>query len=121
MAGALPGDVTMEARPVGRGYVHLEETAAHPWPQRVGGTIKAHEFHYSRLLNLPPGVRFAYRVRRGHGVDGAHDGIVHRNVLASYTHLRSVAGGDWPARFIAFARAARQAGAGPLRAAAGPR
>ncbi len=119
MTGALPGDVTMEARPVGRGYVHLEETAAHPWPQRRGATIRAHEFHYSRLHNLAPGVRFAYQVRRGHGVDGTHDGFVHRNVLASYAHLRSVAGNNWPARFVAFARAVRRAQAvAPLAAAA---
>jgi cobyrinic acid a,c-diamide synthase len=120
MAGALPGDVVMEARPVGRGYVHLEETAAHPWPLQRGATLKAHEFHYSRLHNLAPGVRFAYRMRRGHGVDGEHDGIVHRNLLASYSHLRSVAGCDWPARFIAFARTV-SAGAPARLAAAGPR
>jgi cobyrinic acid a,c-diamide synthase len=121
MVGALPGDVAMEPRPVGRGYVHLEETPAHPWPQRRTGTIRAHEFHYSRLQNLAPGVRFAYRMRRGHGVDGAHDGVVHRNVLASYAHLRSVAGCEWPARFVAFARAVRGANAGLPLAAAGPR
>jgi cobyrinic acid a,c-diamide synthase len=111
MAGAIPGDVTMEARPVGRGYVHLEETAAFPWPRRQAATIKAHEFHYSRLHNLAPTTRFAYRVRRGHGIDGEYDGIVHRNLLASYAHLRSVAGHDWPHRFMQFARMQR-AGAG---------
>jgi len=121
MVGALPGDVAMEARPVGRGYVHLEETPAHPWPQRRGSAIRAHEFHYSRLQNLAPAVRFAYCVRRGHGVDGVHDGVVHRNVLASYAHLRSVAGCDWPARFVAFARAVRRGNAAAPRAAAGPR
>jgi cobyrinic acid a,c-diamide synthase len=108
MVGALPGDVTMQARPVGRGYVHLEETAAHPWPQRRGAVIRAHEFHYSAMENLAPEVCFAYRVRRGHGIDGRNDGIVFRNVLASYAHLRSVAGHDWPARFVAFARNAQR-------------
>ena len=29
---------------------------------------------------------------------------VHRNLLASYAHLRSVAGNDWPARFVDFVR-----------------
>lgn len=107
MAGALPADVLMHARPVGRGYVHLRETDASPWPWRVAGTIKAHEFHHSTLVNVDPRLRFAYRVERGHGIDGEHDGIVYRNTLASYAHLRSVAGHDWPARFVAFARAAR--------------
>jgi len=43
-------------------------------------------------------------VLRGHGVDGARDGIVHRNVLASYAHLRSGAGADWAQGFVAFVR-----------------
>jgi cobyrinic acid a,c-diamide synthase len=107
MAGALPADVVMHARPVGRGYVHLQETEASPWPQRVAGMIRAHEFHHSTLVNVDPRLRYAYRVRRGHGIDGDNDGIVYRNTLASYAHLRSVAGHDWPARFVAFARAAR--------------
>jgi cobyrinic acid a,c-diamide synthase len=106
MVGALPADVVMQTRPVGRGYVHLQETDASPWPQRFRGTIKAHEFHHSKLVNLDPRIAFAYRVLRGFGVDGDNDGLVYRNTLASYAHLRTVAGNDWPARFVAFARAA---------------
>jgi len=105
MAGAIAADVLMHARPVGRGYVQLPENDASPWPQRVDGTIRAHEFHHSTLVNVDPRLRFAYRVKRGHGIDGENDGIVYRNTLASYAHLRSVAGHDWPARFVAFARA----------------
>jgi len=104
MVGAIPADVVMQARPVGRGYVHLQETDANPWPQRFRGTIKAHEFHHSKLVNVDPQLAFAYRVQRGFGVDGENDGLVYRNTLASYAHLRSVAGHNWPARFVAFAR-----------------
>ena len=32
MVGAIPGDVVMHERPVGRGYVRLAETDAFPWP-----------------------------------------------------------------------------------------
>jgi len=109
MAGALPVDVEMLARPVGRGYVHLQPTDAHPWPGESPAVLRAHEFHYSRLVNVDPALRFAYRVQRGHGIDGERDGIVFGNTLASYAHLRSVAGHDWPARFVAFARAKREA------------
>ena len=51
---------------------------------------------------------FAYRVRRGHGVDGQHDGVLVHNVLASYAHLRSAAGSQWAPRFVAFVRAQRE-------------
>ena len=107
MAGALPVDIVMHARPVGRGYVHLRETGRGLWPARQAGEaalIRAHEFHYSSVENLPPGTRFAYAVERGHGIDGRHDGIVHNNLLASYAHLRDVADHRWARRFVDFVR-----------------
>jgi len=112
MVGAIPGDVTVHERPVGRGYVRLWPTAQHPWPAQAEATTAAedrmlgHEFHYSSLDKLDPGTRFAYRVERGHGIDGHNDGLLHRNLLASYAHLRSAGGAGWPARFVAFVRAA---------------
>ncbi|MDD2880234.1 MAG: hydrogenobyrinic acid a,c-diamide synthase (glutamine-hydrolyzing) [Rhodoferax sp.] len=105
MVGALAADVVMHDRPVGRGYVALETTSDAPWRTDIGQTLRGHEFHYSSLENVAPGLKFAYRVKRGHGVDGERDGIVYRKVLASYAHLRSGAGSDWAAQFVAFVRA----------------
>jgi cobyrinic acid a,c-diamide synthase len=104
MVGAIPGDVVMHPRPVGRGYVHLETTADHPWAAGRSGKVHAHEFHYSSLDNLPADSRYAWRVARGHGIDGDNDGLVIHNLLASYTHLRSVGGCRWTERFVAYAR-----------------
>lgn len=119
MVGVIPGDAVMHARPVGRGYVRLEETAHMPWPAAPGtGVGHGHEFHHSSLENLDPGVSFAYRVQRGHGVDGEHDGIVIHNLLASYAHLRSGAGADWVPRFVDFVREARRRNADAARVAA---
>ena len=36
MVGAIDGDVVMHERPVGRGYVVLDETPAFPWPAEPG-------------------------------------------------------------------------------------
>jgi cobyrinic acid a,c-diamide synthase len=109
MVGAIPGDVTMHAKPIGRGYVHLVENAEHPWPRPnlPAKQIRAHEFHYSSLDNLPAGVKFAYRVQRGHGIDGDHDGLILHNLLASYTHLRTIGSCYWAARFVAFVRSVK--------------
>jgi cobyrinic acid a,c-diamide synthase len=110
MVGVIPGEVVMHDKPVGRGYVLLEPTAEHPWPNaKAASRLPAHEFHYSSLDGLPTDLRYAYSVKRGHGIDGRHDGIVINNLLASYTHLRATAGCDWPARFVRFARQIRQA------------
>lgn len=106
MAGVLPADTVMEDRPQGRGYVRLRETGHGPWApaESPGDEVRAHEFHYSRIENLPADTTFAYDVLRGFGTDGNHDGIVHRNLLASYTHLRDLASNHWAQRFMQFVR-----------------
>lgn len=107
MVGVIPGDVSMHEKPVGRGYVRLEETGLSPLhrssdPEKI--EIPAHEFHYSSLDNVGDGVKFAYRMLRGHGVDGQHDGIVYKNLFASYCHLRSLKGYNWAERYVEWVR-----------------
>jgi cobyrinic acid a,c-diamide synthase len=111
MVGAIPGHVVMHDRPMGRGYVRLEETGDGPWPlmRPEGGVIVAHEFHHSTLEGLPDGGRFAYRVARGAGIDGARDGLVIGHLLATYAHLRQVGETPWVDRFLAFVRRVRKA------------
>jgi len=112
MVGAIPADTIMHDRPQGRGYVKLNETGNHPWPRAgkvsTGIEIPAHEFHYSSLENVADDLRYAYQVVRGTGIDGRNDGIVHRNVLACYTHMRDVGGNHWTARFVEFIRQNRR-------------
>lgn len=105
MCGALSADVRMHARPQGRGYVRLRETGDFPWPGGEQGTeIAAHEFHHSSIEHPDPDWRYAYEVLRGTGIDGKHDGIVHKNLLASYSHLRDLGGVGWTSRFLARVR-----------------
>lgn len=113
MVGAIPADVLMHEKPMGRGYVRLRETGKGPWPLLDGngqpGELNAHEFHHSSLVDIAEDVEFAYRVLRGTGIDGEHDGIVYKNVLASYAHLRDVAKNRWAKRFVAHVRACKHA------------
>jgi len=106
LCGVIPAAVEMHDKPQGRGYVQLRETPAHPWPAVDGGsrTVRAHEFHYSALASIPEGMSFGYEVERGHGLDGSHDGIVYRNLLASYAHLRDTRDHPWARRFVHFVR-----------------
>ena len=105
MVGAIPADVVMHARPRGRGYVVLEPTGDAPWAPAAKGPVPAHEFHHSCLENLDGSLRrYAYRVRRGRGVDGERDGIVIGSLLASYSHLRDVEGCRWAEQFVAYVR-----------------
>ena len=110
MVGAVPADVIVGDRPQGRGYMVLEETAEIPWPvssaaqSAVAGGIPAHEFHYARLENLPDDLNYAYRVVRGAGIDGRHDGIVIGNLVAGFAHHRNTGANPWVKRFVNFVR-----------------
>ncbi len=106
MVGAIAGDVVMHEKSVGRGYVRLAPTDAHPWFDRSEerAEVPAHEFHYSSIEGLAADTRFAYHVARGHGTDGKSDGIMVNNLLANYAHLRSAGSCDWAARFVEFVR-----------------
>ena len=105
MVGAIPADTVMHEKPRGRGYVIIHETNDHPWPvlkdTNPGVNIAAHEFHYSALENCGQ-LKYAYNVVRGTGLDGHHDGIVYKNVLGCYSHLRDVKNNHWIARFLQF-------------------
>src|SRR5574337_1117044 len=88
---------------MGHGYIRLQATNANPlFP--ASSEVRGHEFHHSRLKNVGD-VRFAYRVTQGSGIDGHHDGLVYKNVLAGYTHLHALGAPGWAEGFV---RAARQ-------------
>ena len=110
MVGIVPGDVVVGDRPQGRGYVLLEETGKSPWtpvcnkPAGSETAMPAHEFHYARLENLSAAHEYAYKVARGHGIDGNHDGIIIDNLLAGFAHHRNTAANPWVGRFVTFVR-----------------
>lgn len=115
MAGVIPGDVVMHGKPVGRGYVRVRVTGQCRWPgEEAGRELLAHEFHYSSLENLESGLRYAFEVQRGYGIDGKNDGIVYKNLLACYTHFRSLHGYNWANRFVEFVREVKARSSGQL-------
>ena len=112
MVGIIPADTVMHEKPQGRGYVQLRQTGHYPWLYDVAcqksDVISAHEFHYSSLEGLDPAsAKFAYEVVRGTGIDGQHDGYVYKNLLASYTHRRSVGEHGWVDAFLAQVKACK--------------
>lgn len=103
MVGVVPGDTVMHERPVGRGYASLQPTGDNRWGESA--LIPAHEFHYSSLENLSTGSNYAYQVKRGHGIDGQHDGYQWNNLLASYSHRRGSGAQGWIMQFLNQVRA----------------
>ena len=94
-------------------------TATSSWRRRGAGPLSAagrqlrgHEFHHSRLLDLPGDQAFAYRVLRGSGVAWGVDGLVRNNCVAGYTHLHADGAPFWAADFVALVRRAAVGTAG---------
>jgi cobyrinic acid a,c-diamide synthase len=83
--GLIDGVVHVEQAPVGHGYVKLESILPNPLANS-GTKLVGHEFHHSRIdLGFKP--TFAFKVLRGQGIDGEHDGLLGERLLAMYTHF----------------------------------
>ena len=49
--------------------------------------FRAHEFHYSKIRNLPRDAKLVYDLKIGEGISGKKDALSEYNTLASYCHL----------------------------------
>jgi cobyrinic acid a,c-diamide synthase len=103
LVGALPVEYGFQGKPRGHGYTTLETVGENPFFP-VGRTLRGHEFHYTYMLpnmlpNMPSSgegdLDFAFKVTRGYGFDGEHDGLCRWNILASYTHVHALGTKDW--------------------------
>ncbi|MDD5009141.1 MAG: hydrogenobyrinic acid a,c-diamide synthase (glutamine-hydrolyzing) [Syntrophorhabdaceae bacterium] len=101
MAGVIPSEVVLSKRPQGHGYVHAEVTGHNPF-FADGTLIRGHEFHYSQLTD-PAGLNLVLNITRGRGVNGSMDGIIYKNLFASYLHIHALGSPAWADNFVAFA------------------
>ena len=110
MVGAIPADIVMNERPQGRGYVSLKQTNDALWKKENStAEISAHEFHYSAFKDINDlasnsKVKYAYEMKRGSGISGIHDGLIYKNLLANYAHLRDTGHYHWVSDFVEFIR-----------------
>lgn len=108
MVGLIPGHVYFEKKPRGHGYTAMEVVEPNPFFP-VGSMVRGHEFHHSYLDRLQfDGVKLIYRVQRGVGLGGQHDGILYKNTVASYNHIHAAGVRDWAENFVAMARRHRE-------------
>jgi cobyrinic acid a,c-diamide synthase len=101
MVGAIPAEVQISEKPEGHGYVVAEVIGKNPFFP-MGLTIRGHEFHHSKV-SIKKGVKFAYQIRRGYGIDGKRDGVLYKNMFATYTHLHALGTPNWAEAFVSLA------------------
>jgi len=107
MVGVIPSEISLSDRPEGHGYVIAKVINENPlFP--VGLTIRGHEFHHSNLLPIDD-LQFAYRIQRGKGIADKKDGIVFKNLFASYVHLHALGTPEWAKSFVALASKGKRA------------
>jgi cobyrinic acid a,c-diamide synthase len=95
MAGVLPLTFDFFQRPQGHGYTIFKVERENPYFD-VGSEIRGHEFHYSRVSNWTGDKNdLVFLMKRGVGIDKDRDGIVYKNVLATYTHVHAVGTPEW--------------------------
>ena len=49
--------------------------------------FRAHEFHYSKITNIPKDSKFLYDLKIGEGISSHRDALIEYNTIASYCHL----------------------------------
>jgi cobyrinic acid a,c-diamide synthase len=100
MAGVLPLSFGLFKRPQGHGYTVVSVERPNPY-YPAGAEIRGHEFHYSRVLRWSGAPDdFVFRMRRGVGIHGDRDGILHKNVLATYTHIHALGNPGWASALV---------------------
>ncbi len=95
MAGVLPIVFDFYKRPQGHGYTIVTVEGQNPY-YPIGSEIRGHEFHYSRVKKwLGDEKDLVFRMTRGVGISTDRDGILYKNVLATYTHIHALGTPDW--------------------------
>lgn len=101
MVGVFPVDTVLERRPQGHGYIRAEVTAPNPF-YPLGTVLTGHEFHYSYVTGMyADTAQYAFKVLRGHGIDGERDGICTSNVLGTYIHVHALGTPLWARGLLA--------------------
>ncbi len=95
MTGILPLVFDFYKRPQGHGYTIVKVEGQNPYFP-VGAEIKGHEFHYSRVRNWSGQKNdLVFQMQRGAGIHEDRDGILYKNVLATYTHIHALGNPGW--------------------------
>ncbi len=108
MVGFLPIKTKMFKKFQAQGYSIYKAIKSCPVAKR-GQTVVGHEFHYSKAF-LTGKAEFAFRVKRGFGIDGSRDGIMVKNVLGNYIHVHFLSDKSMAKRFAEQAKKYREKG-----------
>ena len=104
MVGIFPVTFELGKRPWGHGYTCLEVDRRNPF-FAPGTMLRGHEFRYSYVRSARiEAFQMVFRMDRGTGFDGKRDGLVYKNVLASFCHFHAAGTREWAGAVVRQAR-----------------
>ncbi|MDX9835758.1 MAG: cobyrinate a,c-diamide synthase [Desulfobulbus sp.] len=104
LAGVFPVTFSLAKKPQAHGYSIFTVERPNSF-YLVGTRVHGHEFRYSVVHDWQgDSGDLVLRLERGTGFRDKRDGLVHRNVLALYTHVLASATPEWADGFLAAAR-----------------
>ncbi len=86
MVGILSGETVMGAK-LGSLNYSLAYVTRKNLLSNAGFTLRGHEYHYSKIQDVPADAKFAYEMKIGKGISERCDGWIQNNLLASYMHI----------------------------------
>ncbi|RPH52177.1 MAG: cobyrinate a,c-diamide synthase [Desulfobacteraceae bacterium] len=100
MAGILPVVFGFSKKPQAHGYTIVIVEKSNPY-FKTGTEIFGHEFHYSNILKWEgEEENLVFSIKRGSGLIKNKDGVVFKNVLATYTHIHALGTPAWAEAII---------------------
>lgn len=102
MVGLIPGDTVM-TRQLTIGYTRAKAIRDNLISAQ-GWALRGHEFHYSKVFDVPSDTRFAYELDIGRGIVEGRDGYLVYRVLASYMHTHFAQRRNMAERFVVACR-----------------
>lgn len=97
MCNVLPYVSKMNSHVQGLSYTIVESNKDNLISDK-GDIFRGHEFHYTSI-NTDNKSDFALNVKRGKGITGDSDGLISRNVLASYNHIHACSNPKFASKF----------------------
>ncbi len=103
MTGLFDIDLQMNEKPIGHGYTEIKIDQPNSY-FKTGETLRGHEFHYSGPAVSLDNQLGCMAMSKGAGLGNKRDGLVYKNVIASYTHLHALGTKSWAPSLVRNAR-----------------
>ncbi len=86
MVGALSGKAEMDKKLQALDST-LMETINDNLLNQKGSVIHGHEYHFSKIIDVPKDAKFAFKMCIGKGINGKHEGWMEHNVMALHGQI----------------------------------